>query len=183
MDNKTLENLRALKKVRENERNEEKIIRQLMTRVMIDELKRNEDKIRELIEIIELLRTEYAMPQENFDYGGIYYSHSHGIKGLYIGDILSSRFGVGYGRGGKYFISDVCDYLKEFMDGFPAYERHIYDIADKVIESEKRRLADKSQTNEVRIVFTAKGPDVVKTIFEITDKMHGVIVSFTKNDK
>lgn len=168
MDNKTLETLKALKRVRENERTEEKAIKQLVTKAITDELKRNEGRVRELIEVIELLKTEFHVPDNEIEYGNIYYSNRYGMKGLYIGDIFSNSFCVGYGT--KWFTTDVYDYLMRFMAGFPAFERHIYEIADKVIKSEEKRLTDKVQTYEVKIVFTAKGPDIVKTISATIDK-------------
>ena len=170
MDNKTLERLIEIKKVRENEREVEKVREQMLLKSMTAELMRNEGRIRELIEIIELLITEYNVPKEKLSYGNIFYKHSYGIKGLYLGDIFSNRFCVGYDRGTNYFITDVYNALAEFVESLPEYERHVYEIADKVIKSEETRLMSKAQTYEVKIVFTAKGPDIVKTISATIDK-------------
>lgn len=183
MDNKTLETLKELKRVRENERDEVKAVKQLRTKAMIDGLKRNEDRVRELIEVIELLKTEFNVPDNEINYCNIFYSNRYNIRGLYIGDIFSNAFCVGYDRGTEYFTSDVYDYLTRFMGGFPAFERHVYEIADKVIKSEETRLMSKAQTYEVKIVINANGPDDEKSISEIIGRMGGVIVSFTKNDK
>lgn len=183
MDNKTLERLMEIKKVRENEREEERARKQMLLKSITAELMQCEGRIRELIEIIELLITEYNVPKEKFSYGNIYYDKSYGIKRLYLGGIFSSRFCVGYDCSGKYHITDVLNYLTDFMTGFPAFERHVYEIADKVIKSEETRLMSKAQTYEVKIVFNANGQDADKAISEIIGRMGGVIVSFGKDNK
>lgn len=183
MDNKTLERLIEIKKVRENEREVEKVREQMLLKSMTGELMRNEGRIRELIEIIELLITEYNVPKEKFIYGNIYYDKSYGIKRLYLGGIFSSRFCVGYDCSGKYHITDILNYLTDFMTGFPAFERHVYEIADKVIKSEETRLMSKAQTYEVKVVFNANRQDADKAISDIIDGIGGVILSFSKCNK
>lgn len=183
MDNKTLERLIEIKKVRENEREVEKVREQMFLKSMTAELMRNEGRIRELIEIIELLKSEYHVSIDDFEYGGIFYRNRYGIRGLYTGCIYSDRYCVGYDCSGKYQITDVLNYLTDFMSGFPAFERHVYEIADKVIKSEETRLMSKAQTYEVKVVFNANRQDADKAISDIIDGIGGIILSFSESNK